>query len=73
MAERHVLVTVKIAEAGRRCADWVSDVEACPYLRSGWSRCSLFHVELEREEREPDASDFLRAPACLALDEVAHG
>jgi len=67
VAERHVLVTVKIATEGRRCLDW-NDAEACPYLSSEWATCRLFHADLEREEREDDAYGYLRAPACLALD-----
>lgn len=67
MAERHVLVRVKIATEGRRCLDW-NDAEACPYLSSEWATCRLFHADLGREERDDDAYGYLRAPGCLALD-----
>lgn len=67
MAERRVLTTVKIATEGRRCRDWL-DGAACPFLRSEWASCNLFHAELKREERDDDACSYLRAPGCLALD-----
>lgn len=66
MAERFVLITVKIATEGRRCRDWL-DGEACPYLSSEWGECRLFHAKLEREE-DDDEGRFLRAAQCLALD-----
>lgn len=69
MAERFVLVTVKVATEGRRCLDWNDPgFSACPYLSSEWATCRLFHADLEREERENDAYGYLRAPGCLALD-----
>lgn len=71
MAERRVLVTVRIATEGTRCGD------TCPYLDpfddmaaaddapDKQPRCTLFHADVETHW---DALDFCRVPACLALD-----
>ena len=66
MAERFVLVTVKIGTEGRRCRDWL-DGEACPFFNQDYRACRLFHAALRGVEVD-DEGRFLRAPACLALD-----
>ena len=68
--ERFVLVTVAIRTVGKRCGDWCDESEACPFLRSNWSTCSLFHADLERgkDDDECYGAPYLRAPGCLALD-----
>ena len=68
MAERHVLVTVKIATEGRRCASYC-DAEPCPFLRSSWDRCALLGEELVSAlDVDSDERVWIRVPACLALD-----
>lgn len=59
MAERFVLVTVKIATEGTRCGDHAR--EPCPYLDSWNGYCVLFHENLT-------GLPYERRPACLALD-----
>ena len=59
MAERQVLVAVKIATEGRRCGDHAR--EPCPYLDSWNGCCVLFHENLT-------GLPYERRPACLALD-----
>lgn len=66
MAERFVLVTVKIATDGRRCRDWL-DGDACPFFNHDYRACRLFHVALNDVEVGDDGR-FLRAAQCLALD-----
>lgn len=73
--ERFVLVTVRIATEGRCCASYQRD-ERCRFLRFEWSDCVLFHsdrgpMDLVRIERDESiGTEYLRAPQCLALDEL---
>ena len=68
MAERFVLVTVKIATEGRRCASYC-DAEPCPFLRSSWDMCALLGEKLVSAlDVDSDERVWIRAPACLALD-----
>lgn len=74
MAERHVLVTVKIATLGAHCG--IGETP-CPYLETRERICSLFHEPTPFVYRK----GWERAPACLALDDreltpeeaMAHG
>ncbi len=71
MAERFVLVTVRVATEGTRCGD------ACPYLKpfdeltapedapDEPHRCLLFLADVRTHW---DALDFCRVEECLALD-----
>lgn len=59
--ERFVLVTVKIATSGQRCAD------ACEFFNEEFLACDLFRDDLERDPAAPRM--HRRHVSCLALDE----
>lgn len=68
MSERFVLVTVRVATEGRRCASH-QDERACPFIRTDWDKCRLFDEKLTATYDEPtDAIVWTRSASCLALD-----
>lgn len=64
MADRFVLITVKIATWGGYCED---DFAQCPWLDHVESACHL-HGGLERDRSAAGRKRWARHADCLALD-----